>query len=56
MKLYDLPRYTYFTLKGDESKEEFYLDHLDGMYSYCLTKNKKVIHIAGGAEVELLIN
>jgi len=44
MKLYELPRHTYFTVEHDPSNEVFYFDHLDGMYSYCLTENKEVVH------------
>jgi hypothetical protein len=54
LKLYDVPRYTYFTIKGDSSKEVFYLDHLDGMYSLCFTEDNKVVSIAYGVEVELV--
>jgi hypothetical protein len=54
MKLYELPRNTKFTLKGDESKTEFHLDHLDGIYSLCLTKEGAVVHISADAKVNLV--
>ena len=54
MKLYELPRYTYFTLKDDPDKNEFFFDHVDGMYSLCFNKFQDTIHIAAYAEVEII--
>lgn len=54
MKLYELPRFTYFYLKDDESKSEFFFDHIDGMYSVCFNKFQDLVHIAAYAEVEII--
>ena len=51
MKLYELPRYTYFTLKDDPDKNELFFDHVDGMYSYCKDKDSNVIHLPAWTEV-----
>jgi len=51
MKLYELPRKTYFTIDDDASKQVIFFDHLDGMYSYCLDENKNVVHIGASTEV-----
>ena len=52
MKLYELKRNTKFTLDG----ETYMLDHIDGMYSYCLDAKGNVVHIAAWTEVEELKN
>ena len=53
MKLYELDRFTYFTINGDEEKVIYKLHHIDGMYSYCTRESdKKVIHFAAWTEVE----
>ena len=39
MKLYNLTRDKYFTLKGDESKDVYQLETIDGMYSRCFKVN-----------------
>jgi hypothetical protein len=54
LKLYDLPRNSYFTLAGDDSKEIFFFDHIDGLFSYCLTSTKQVVHFSATSEVNLL--
>lgn len=50
MKLYELPRNTKFKIKGFD--EIFTLDHIDGMYSFCLDKDGNVVHIVAYAEVD----
>lgn len=54
MKLYDLPRNTWFKVLG--IAEPILFHHLDGMYSYCTLKNGDVVHIVGYAEVDVLEN
>jgi len=51
MKLYDLPRESYFTIDCDDTKEIFFFKHIDGMYSYCLDKKQNVIHLSASTEV-----
>lgn len=65
MKLYDVPRETFVRLTEDASVpvgcqpikagEVIFFDHLDGMYSFCMDKDKKeIIHIAAFTEVEVV--
>ena len=49
MKLYTVPNRTWITVGG----EDYFLDHLDGMYSYCLNKDGDVVHISAFEEVEI---
>lgn len=51
MKLYELPRNSYFTIK-DQPEETFLFKHVDGMYSICYDKHKSMHHIAAWTEVE----
>jgi hypothetical protein len=55
MKLYNVERYSYFTLENDT--EVFFFDHIDGgdsYYSYCLNEAKQVIHFGASTEVNPL--
>lgn len=64
MKLYDLPRNSYFRLLSDEkvppdapqviSGEVYWLGNIDGMYSFCKDSSGNVCHIAAYSTVELL--
>lgn len=49
MKLYELPRNTYFRISGEP--QVYFFHHIDGMYSYC-TFGDYVIHINATTEVE----
>jgi hypothetical protein len=61
MKLYNLPRFTWFTLDDDTKAPpdiggyapgvKLKLDHIDGMYSYCLDEDGNVFHPVAWAEV-----
>ncbi len=51
MKLYELPRKTYFTIDDDDSKKVFFFDHVDGAYSYCLDIDKNLCHFGASTEV-----
>jgi hypothetical protein len=48
MKLYDVPRNSTIVLQGGEELE---FKHIDGMYSYCVTKDNKVVHLQAWTEV-----
>lgn len=50
MKLYDVPRNSTIVLEGGEELE---FKHIDGMYSYCLTKEGNVVHLAAWADVQV---
>lgn len=54
-KLYELPRNTYFRIASEELRdnEVYFLDHIDGCYSYCLNKHKQVIHFSASTPVVL---
>ena len=57
MKLYEISKNSKFKIidDGDIAYEEIYhLHHIDGMYSYCTTKDKEVVHISASAEVEVV--
>ena len=49
MKLYNLPRDTWFILEG----HRLLFKRLDGMYSICLTEDGELVHILAGADVEV---
>lgn len=51
MKLYELPAKSYFIVGTDPHFQVFFLDHIDGMYSYCKNKEGTIIHISASAEV-----
>lgn len=50
MKLYDVPPKTRIKV-GDT---ELFFDHLDGMYSCCLTDEEEIVHLARWTEVEII--
>jgi len=52
MKLYELPRISFFKVVGDETMYLF--DHIDGMYSVCYTLENELFHLAAHTEVELV--
>ena len=53
MKLYELPRKTYFTIEDDPNQHVYFFDHIDGMYSYCLYGDE-VVHIAAWTDVQIV--
>jgi hypothetical protein len=50
MKLYDVPRNSTIVLEGGEELE---FKHIDGMYSYCVTKEGNVVHLAAWSDVQV---
>lgn len=50
MKLYDVPRNTRIKWQG----EELMFKHIDGMYSYCESKDGNIWHVPAWEEVEVL--
>lgn len=50
MKLYELPRNSWFLLAVNIDAGPFKFDHLDGMYSVCWYKGQ-ITHIAAAADV-----
>lgn len=64
MKLYNLPRHSYFTICPDEEVRVppdappmtagpvYYFDHIDGMYSFCRDPKGNIVHLAAWTEVE----
>ncbi len=53
MKLYELPRNTYFTIEDDPSQEVFLFDHIDGMYSVCY-RGDDMVHLAAWTDVQIV--
>ena len=49
MKLFEVPNQSYIKLVPDG--DLFFFDHLDGAYSYCLDKDKNVVHLSASTEV-----
>lgn len=67
MKLYDVPRETFVRLMEDswvppghpplKAGDVVFFDHIDGMYSFCMDKEKKnIMHLAAFTEVEIVEN
>lgn len=50
VSLFNVPRYTWVSLSKDP-KTLFFFDHIDGMYSYCLTVDNKVCHVGASTLV-----
>jgi hypothetical protein len=50
MKLYDVPRNSTIILQNGEELE---FKHIDGMYSYCVTKEGNVVHLAAWSDVQV---
>ena len=53
MKLYDLPRDTFFTIVEDDSNTVYFLENLDGMFSYCKNEAGNVVHFSESLEVDI---
>lgn len=52
MKLFEVPRKSWIRLV--DTGEQFFFDHLDGMYSLCLNHAGDVVHLVAWAEVEMM--
>lgn len=50
VKLYNVPRNTWISIDRDAQTLTFF-DHIDGMYSYCLTPKNEVCHIGANTLV-----
>jgi len=63
MKLYNVPRNSWITLKEDpktpiytnpvENGERIFFYNLDGAFSYCENENGDIVHIGASTEVEI---
>ena len=53
MKLLDLAEDTFFTIVEDESNTVYFLENLDGMFSYCKNEVGNVIHFSASLEVDI---
>jgi uncharacterized FAD-dependent dehydrogenase len=53
MKLYNLPRDTFFTIQEDDSKTVYFLENVDGMFSYCKNEAGNVVHFSASLEVDI---
>lgn len=57
MKLYEVPNKTYVRIVDDGDlgyMDPYFFDHIDGMYSYCTSKDGCVVHLFCGTEVEIV--
>lgn len=55
MKLYNVPRNTWVkSLELDSEGLVFFLEHIDGMYSFCRDKERNIQHYKAWMEVEIL--
>lgn len=50
MKLFDVPNNSLIRVNNIIIR----FHHLDGMYSYCTTKEGQVVHVFAGEEVEVI--
>lgn len=48
MKLYDIPQQSKIFCECSDGSKYIIFDHLDGMYSYCVTEKGGVVHLGGG--------
>lgn len=46
MKLYDIPKQSKIYEECSDGSKHFIFDHLDGMYSYCITEKGGIVHLA----------
>jgi hypothetical protein len=53
MKLYELPRNSYFTIEDDPQQLVYLFKNVDGMYSVCYYDDK-LIHIAAWTDVQFV--
>ena len=42
-------------LADDDTHKIIFFDHVDGMYSYCLTLTNEVVHLSASAQVTPLV-
>ncbi len=54
MKLYELPRNTYFSIQDDDRQRVYLFKHIDGMYSVCYDMSDELIHIAAWTDVQIV--
>lgn len=53
MKLYELPRDSYFSIEDDPQQRVYLFKHVDGMYSVCYYDDE-LIHIAAWTDVQIV--
>ena len=54
MKLYELPRNTYFSIEDDDRQKVYLFERIDGMYSVCYDMNDELTHIAAWTDVQIV--
>lgn len=52
MKLYEVPRRSWIRLV--DTGEQFFFDHIDGMYSVCRNADNQIVHLSAWTEVQVL--
>jgi hypothetical protein len=46
MKLYDIPEKSKIYTEASDGSTYVIFDHIDGMYSYCVTEKGAVVHLS----------
>jgi hypothetical protein len=52
MKLYEISRGSKIYNKCSDGSKWFIFDHIDGMYSYCVTEKGGVVHLSAVAPLK----
>jgi hypothetical protein len=54
MKLYELPRDSYFSIEDDPRQRVYLFKRIDGMYSVCYDMSDNLIHLAAWTDVQIV--
>ena len=52
MKLYEIPMGSKINCKLSDGSSYFIFDHIDGMYSFCISENGNVLHLSASTDLE----
>jgi len=52
MKLYDIPKNSKIMCEASDGSKYIIFDHIDGMYSYCVTEKGAVVHLGACTELK----
>lgn len=52
MRLYSIPEKSKIYAEVSDGSTYFIFDHLDGMYSYCVTEKGNIVHLYRGTQLE----
>ena len=54
MKLYEIPQRSRINCDCTDGSTYIIFDHLDGMYSFCISEKGAIVHLAAAAELNLI--